>query len=78
MAVSPSGDALSPKEPPAKTAPIIKGKLIFVVTASGIAIGIIKAQVPQADRIKHEVTHPKRKITASIINLGNCVPTTFV
>ena len=52
IAVSPSGDALSPREPPAKTDSIIRAKLVLVATAIGIAIGIRSAHVPHAEPIK--------------------------
>ena len=66
MAVSPSGEALSPKEPPASTAPIARGMMEFVLTARGKAIGMIKAHVPQADPIKYDTAQPIKKITAGI------------
>ncbi|MPN32663.1 hypothetical protein SDC9_180143 [bioreactor metagenome] len=52
MAVSPSGEALSPKAPPASTAPITRGRLASVETARGTAMGMISAQVPHADPMK--------------------------
>lgn len=48
IAVSPNGEALSPRDPPAKTAPTTKGMFNPVPTAKGIAMGISSAHVPQA------------------------------
>ena len=42
--VSPRGETLSPMEPPAKTAPTVKGRPAPVLTASGRPRGIISAQ----------------------------------
>ena len=66
IAVSPSGDALSPKDPPARTAPIAKGRLISAVIAKGTAIGISNAHVPHADPIKYDAAHPIKNLTTGI------------
>lgn len=78
IAVSPRGDALSPKDPPANTAPMTRGILEFVLTASGRAIGMTKAHVPQADPIKYDAAQPIKKITVGIRKAGILFPTTFV
>src|SRR5665647_1494233 len=78
MVFSPRGEALSPKDPPANTAPTIRGILEFVLTANGRAIGITKAHVPQADPMKYDAAHPIKKITTGIKNAGILFPTTFV
>lgn len=70
ITVSPRGDALSPKEPPASTAPTTKGRLDFEVIARGMAIGIKSAHVPQADPIKYEAAHPIKNITTGIKTCG--------
>lgn len=77
-AVSPRGEALSPKDPPANTAPMTMGMLEFVLTASGRAIGMTKAHVPQAEPIKYDAAQPIKKIAAGIKNAGILFPTTFV
>ncbi len=77
-AVSPNGEALSPNEPPAKTAPMTSDKLTFVLSANGIAIGIINAQVPQAEPIKYDAAHPIKNILVGIKNAGILEPTIFV
>lgn len=78
IAVSPKGEALSPRDPPANTAPITRGILEFVLTASGRAIGMTKAHVPQADPIKYDAAHPIKKIAAGIKNAGILFPTMLV
>lgn len=57
-AVSPNGEALSPNEPPAKTAPMTNDKLTFALNANGTAIGMINAHVPHAEPIKYDAAHP--------------------
>lgn len=52
IAVSPRGEALSPREPLVSTAPITNGKLELVVIARSIAIGINNAHVFQVEPIK--------------------------
>lgn len=77
-AVSPNGEALSPNDPPAKTAPITNGRLTFELNANGTAIGMINAHVPQAEPIKYDAVHPIKNILAGIKNAGILEPTIFV
>lgn len=76
IAVSPSGEALSPKEPPANTAPITSERFELVDNANGIAIGIISAHVPHAEPIKYDAKHPIKNITAGIKKTGILGPIT--